>query len=405
MSAQYENLNTKLKKHDIVLLTTFKEFMNDKKSYRYPTVDLMCKNNHYYAMTELSITTKLQKFEKGAIKYICRECEKKYVMPKMEKRAREICDRLNFEFIKYNRDSRYVTFKCSCGNTVSTNIKCLTVPTKAPNCSKCINQRTRKSYAEVAQIFKDYNCELLETEYKSVNTPMRYKCRCGEISSIRYNDFVRGIRCKNCYLSRFRLELAGVVAKDFTIIDHCEILKHYHSNIVKYLSDHGVEYVTGYTTVLQRITENCKRKYPDQPFMRKKYIEQYYTIMMEPVKKGVNLGKRLESSLVRKKYTSIAETSAWMVFGYESRCIRHLLYNLKIPETDILICNDVDSEWFSDIYLPLENKLIQVKSECVYKMIRTEIIAKMKRCPTQCQTWIFNRDHKLVKIINGNKKL
>lgn len=56
----------------------------------------------------------------------------------------------------------------------------------------------RFKYDDVKQYFTDQGCELLETEYKNARTKMRYRCSCGNESSIVFDSFKRGNRCKEC---------------------------------------------------------------------------------------------------------------------------------------------------------------------------------------------------------------
>lgn len=60
------------------------------------------------------------------------------------------------------------------------------------------NQNRSWTYEEVKQLFKDNGCELLENEYKNANTPMNYKCSCGNIAKIRLSCFNKGQRCYEC---------------------------------------------------------------------------------------------------------------------------------------------------------------------------------------------------------------
>jgi very-short-patch-repair endonuclease len=50
----------------------------------------------------------------------------------------------------------------------------------------------------VKQIFKDQKCELISTEYINPRTKLDYICNCGNISSITFDHFKRGVRCKKC---------------------------------------------------------------------------------------------------------------------------------------------------------------------------------------------------------------
>lgn len=55
------------------------------------------------------------------------------------------------------------------------------------------------SYEYVYQFFENNGCKLLEDEYVDNQTPMKYKCNHNHISTIRWNDFKKGQRCKKCH--------------------------------------------------------------------------------------------------------------------------------------------------------------------------------------------------------------
>ena len=42
------------------------------------------------------------------------------------------------------------------------------------------------TYEEVYIYFKEQGCELLEKEYKNTDTPVEYRCECGNISKISF---------------------------------------------------------------------------------------------------------------------------------------------------------------------------------------------------------------------------
>lgn len=57
----------------------------------------------------------------------------------------------------------------------------------------------RKYHFEfVKQYYKEYNCELLETEYKNIDIPMKFKCHCGNISPKTFYYFKKVHRCGQC---------------------------------------------------------------------------------------------------------------------------------------------------------------------------------------------------------------
>lgn len=55
----------------------------------------------------------------------------------------------------------------------------------------------KHSHEYVYNYFKEHGCELLE-EYKDARTPMKYRCKCGNVSTIRFYDFKNGKRCRKC---------------------------------------------------------------------------------------------------------------------------------------------------------------------------------------------------------------
>ena len=55
------------------------------------------------------------------------------------------------------------------------------------------------SYKFVQNYFLKENCTLLEDEYIDALTKMKYRCSCGNISYITFNNFKNGQRCKKCY--------------------------------------------------------------------------------------------------------------------------------------------------------------------------------------------------------------
>lgn len=57
-------------------------------------------------------------------------------------------------------------------------------------------------YEDVKKVFSDVGCELLDREYTSSSKPLKYRCNCGNISTVYLQGFKRGRRCKKCYYSR-----------------------------------------------------------------------------------------------------------------------------------------------------------------------------------------------------------
>lgn len=64
-------------------------------------------------------------------------------------------------------------------------------------CRQCAGNE-KYTFEQVEGFFQERGCELLDTEYHNFLTPLRYRCKCGNISKIRLCDFVAGSTCWDC---------------------------------------------------------------------------------------------------------------------------------------------------------------------------------------------------------------
>lgn len=197
MSRQYNNFVKKLSNVHITVLTPEDEFISLKKTEKYPSLKMQCNNNHQFSMVITSIGNKLKKCVDSDTKF-CANCGEKPVLVEKVKAA-EICKTLGFEFVNFER--RTVTYKCTCGNVSSTHINNLCRENRRATCPNCQYSDQRIAVSTVAKTFSDAGCELL-SDYTGRNTPVKYRCSCGNISNIRFADFLRGKRCRKCYIER-----------------------------------------------------------------------------------------------------------------------------------------------------------------------------------------------------------
>jgi len=58
--------------------------------------------------------------------------------------------------------------------------------------------KKKLTYEYVYNYFLENGCELLEKEYVNYKTKMKYRCSCGNISSITFGNFKMGKRCSKC---------------------------------------------------------------------------------------------------------------------------------------------------------------------------------------------------------------
>ena len=87
-----------------------------------------------------------------------------------------------------------MTYRCSCGNTSKISFYRFR---RGERCFECSGSKKR-GIEEVARYFKEQGCELLENQYHGNKAKMKYKCKCGRISYVNFNNFTHGTRCRNC---------------------------------------------------------------------------------------------------------------------------------------------------------------------------------------------------------------
>lgn len=95
---------------------------------------------------------------------------------------------------KYKNTDTPVAYRCSCGNIGKVRFSHFK---KGMYCDKCSSKK-KPTFEEVEKHFEEQGCKLLETEYESNSKKIKYKCKCGRIANTMWCNFKRGARCKQC---------------------------------------------------------------------------------------------------------------------------------------------------------------------------------------------------------------
>lgn len=134
------------------------------------------------------------------------------------------CELIEKEYVNALNKMKY---RCECGNI--SNIRYNDFK-HGKRCMKCSGNE-KLTFEYVQQYFKSHKCELMEENYKNGSTLMRYKCNCGNISKIRYNNFRQGQRCTKCSGHE---KLTFEYVRDYFKEQGCELLeKEYKNNQTK----------------------------------------------------------------------------------------------------------------------------------------------------------------------------
>lgn len=102
----------------------------------------------------------------------------------------------------YKSAKTKLKYKCRCGRIAHTDLGHFA--RRGHRCGYCGTARQKKyTLKEAKQIFKDSGCELLVEEYNRSNSPMLYRCSCGTISNICLKSFLhQKSRCKQCGIAK-----------------------------------------------------------------------------------------------------------------------------------------------------------------------------------------------------------
>ncbi len=146
---------------------------------------------------------RLDDFRKGKR---CLECKNKLMSEKFKKDTNKIIKtfrNFNYEVIEEVEKKNHRRFKVKCPKGHET-IMYNQVFERGGRCRVCNNEekskKLRKPLEDVKNEFKEGGCELLSS-YVNMDTPVSYKCSCGNISKITLGAFRNGIRC-GCQVPR-----------------------------------------------------------------------------------------------------------------------------------------------------------------------------------------------------------
>lgn len=153
------------------------------------------------------------------------------------------CELLEEEYLNNSHKMKY---RCVCGNISEISLSHFR---RGQRCSICRYAKTANAlkldFGYIEKIFEEQGCELLEHVYKNARTKMRYRCVCGRVSSICFDSFKNGNRCRKCgnaKSSKVQKLSQEEVAAVFNI-HNCVLLDQYVSSLkpVKFVCSCGNE--------------------------------------------------------------------------------------------------------------------------------------------------------------------
>ena len=229
------------------------------------------------------------------------------------------------------------------------------------------------TYEYVKQYFTKNNCTLLEERYIGIDSSLKYKCVCNEISKISFYSFKNGVRCQNCAGNK----------------------KYTYEYITKYFREQGCEllekeYINNETVMKYK----CKCGNNSQI--------TFGSFKMGHSCKICGYIKQENSSTMYKDY-KLPSGNNIKIQGYENIALDELIKNYN--ENDIITNrNEMPKimyffkgkllRYYPDIWIKSENKIIEVKSIWTYKQHLIKNIHKAlstRKLRYYYEIWIYDK--------------
>ena len=106
------------------------------------------------------------------------------------------CELLEKEYKNAHHSMKYI---CFCGGVSKISFSSFRKGTRCRKCGvKILSAKQSFPFKYVYNYFKEQSCELLEKEYVNAHHRMKYRCICGDISKINFNNFRQGKKCIKC---------------------------------------------------------------------------------------------------------------------------------------------------------------------------------------------------------------
>ena len=101
------------------------------------------------------------------------------------------------QFVAFDHERKVLTMKCTCGTPIETKANHYARFNKAcADCRKKANNKYDIPYLKAE--FARRGCELLHDIYIGTNQPMKYRCKCGNLAYMNWNNFKSGKLCRLC---------------------------------------------------------------------------------------------------------------------------------------------------------------------------------------------------------------
>lgn len=361
------------------LLST--EYVNCKTKLQY-----MCPNKHVREVT-------FDDFNNS--KHMCPACQKteKYSLEYVLKCFEE-CGYTLLE-TKYINHNQQLAFRCNNDHTTTISFKKFQ---QGRRCGKC---RGRNLYTlqNVIDYFEEYGCRLITTEFIKMTQPLEYECSCGNINKVAFNQFRLGNKkCKKCNMCCHRHNIDDV--RKLFETNGCVLLEtNYVSNQtnMRYICNCGNEAKITYTNFRrgQRCI-SCKSKKVEETCL--KHFGVRYSVQSPIVQEKMEKsGKHWKDYTMPSG--KVIRIQGYENMGIDD-LIRNGIQeddidvHCKTIKKEFMYHHDgLYRSYLPDFYIPGTNTIIEIKSDYIFMKERLQNIQKAKCCIAlgyEFEFWIYN---------------
>lgn len=333
------------------------------------------------------------------------------------------CELLSKE---YKNNTSILKFLCKCNNNIEMTLKKYLVQLCCDECNKKILKRIYKyDFEQVKKYFQDNNCELISENYINNKQNLDYICECKNLSQISFKAFLNGQRCSKCAIEKRKITNLQSYGNECSMNSKENIAqrkdiqveltkKRKTTNLKKY----GVEIATQNPLINKKREETNIERYGVSCVSKlKKYEDKRKNTNMKrygyehPIQNSDIYQKQLNH---RKQYKEhiLPSGNIVKIQGYEGIALDILINKYNYKEEEIIIDRKLfpkilyeyrgnSKRYFVDIFIPHENKIIEVKSKFTFKINIVKNIIKAlytRKLGYSFEFWIIDRNELLYVI-------